>query len=94
MSGKQLKTVAQKLETIGVAHTGVSQSGLGVPQSEAGYLQQNQARASVSNRAESSEGAAATEGAAPSDASEPAPPVPVSVVPGLQTIVDVSGEQD
>ena len=95
-SGKKLKSVAQTLETVGVPHHGESQSGLGVPWGEAGHItqRQKQAQTSAINRAESSEGAAPSEGAGPSDASEPAPPVPVSVVPGLQTIVDDSGEQD
>lgn len=84
--GGKLTTVGERLVTVGVVHLEESRSS---SLSESGAVndaeQQHQRRRSgrVSNRAESSE----------REVSEPAPPVPISVVPGCALTTISSSEE-
>ena len=97
MSGRKLQAVGQRLASVGAHRLDESQSTASSSQSQnacpvvgqnAGQQWMHRSRASVSSRAEPSDGAG------PSETSEPAPPVPISVVPGYRTRVDVSAREE
>lgn len=86
--GGKLTTVGERLVTVGVVHLEESQSSSLSESGRVNDAEQHQRQRSgrVSNRAASSERAE------PSEVSEPAPPVPISVVPGCATIISSSEE--